>query len=532
MKKIDSAGAYATPPMNLKKDENYAGTSEDREPFSGTQPFKENFLLQMEYAGAGRDKPEPEKLDTVKVGFIGPIQATVSIATGGKSHEEALGVPMLNGSRLAVEEWNARGGYLKRKIPFELVVSNDNGLWGSSGNEIIKQAYKDEVWGMLGTIDGANSHIAIRVALKAEVLMINSGDTDPTFIETNIPWVARVIGDDRQQAYLLTDYWYRKLNLKKVAIIRSSNRYGRFGVREIRDSARRMQRPVPIEMAYKVGQKDFRLEVERVKNANPDAVVHWGDAVEGALVLNTMREMGMTQPFFGCDRTVNEEFVKLAGKNADGVVAAFPWNPERKDPKLERFRKAYRDAVRRRGRDLRRARLRRDEPDAVGHQRGRSQPREDPRPDRLRAAPVAGRHGRHRLLGLPRRRGRHLPRHLRARRVEVRLALRARDPQGLHRPARPAEPRGRGGARARVEDRDDEEVTSNGPRARAPSRCHPEERDRVGRCHPEGRREDGSRGRSLRAGAGEPSSPGPDGAPRGDKFGLPSATGSRRCPSE
>jgi ABC-type branched-subunit amino acid transport system substrate-binding protein len=343
MKKIDAAGAYATPAMNLQKDENYAGTAEDREPFAGTKPFKENFLLQIEYAGAGRGKPEPAQLDTVKVGFIGPIQATVSIATGGKSHEEALGIPMLNGSQLAIEEWNARGGYLKRKIPFELVVSNDNGLWGSSGNEIIKQAYRDGVWGMLGTIDGANSHIAIRVALKAELVMINSGDTDPTFIETNIPWVVRVIGDDRQQAYLLTDYWYRKLNLKKVAIIRASNRYGRFGVREIRDSARRLQRPVPIEMAYKVGQQDFKLEVERIKNANPDAVVHWGDAVEGALVLNTMREMGMTQPFFGCDRTVSEEFVKLAGKNAEGVVAAFPWNPGRKDPKLERFRKAYRE---------------------------------------------------------------------------------------------------------------------------------------------------------------------------------------------
>jgi ABC-type branched-subunit amino acid transport system substrate-binding protein len=343
MKKIDAAGAYATPSLNLKKDENYAGTAADREPFAGTKPFKENFLVQMEYAGAGRDKPEPEHVDAVKVGFIGPIQPTVSIATGGKSHEEALGVPMLNGSKLAVEEWNARGGYLKRKVPFELVISNDNGLWGSSGNEIIKQAYRDEVWGMLGTIDGANSHIAIRVALKAEVVMINSGDTDPTFIETNIPWVARVIGDDRQQAYLLTDYWYRKLDLKRVAIIRASNRYGRFGVREIRDSARRLQRPVPIEMAYKVGQKNFRLEVERVRNAKPDAVVHWGDAVEGALILNTMREMGMTQPFFGCDRTVSEEFVKIAGRNAEGVVAAFPWNPERADPRLERFKKAYRE---------------------------------------------------------------------------------------------------------------------------------------------------------------------------------------------
>ena len=343
LRKSEAAGAYDIPDINLKKDDNYANTSVDVEPFGGTKPFKENFLSQLTYWGAGRAKPEPEGLESVKVGFIGPIMQTVSVATGGKSHEEALGVPMLQGSRLAVEEWNARGGYLKRKIPFELVISNDNGLWGSSGNEIIKQAYTDNVWGIIGTIDGANSHIAIRVALKAEVVMINTGDTDPTFIETNIPWVARVIGDDRQQAYLLTDYWYRKLDLKRVAIIRSSNRYGRFGVREIRDSARRMGRPVPIEMAYKVGQKDFRLEVERVKNARPDAVVHWGDAVEGALVLNTMREMGMTQPFFACDRTVSEEFVRIAGQNAEGVIATYPWDPTRGSPRLERFRKAYKE---------------------------------------------------------------------------------------------------------------------------------------------------------------------------------------------
>jgi len=267
---------------------------------------------------------------------------TVSVATGGRSHEEALGVPMLQGARLAVEEGNARGGYLKRHVPFELVVSNDNGLWGSSGNEIVKQAYEDGVWGILGTIDGANSHIAIRVALKAEILMINTGDTDPTFIETNIPWVARAISDDRQQAYLLADYWYRKLGLQRVAIIRASNRYGRFGVREVKDSSRRLGHPTPIEMAYKVGQTDFSLELERVAAVRPDAVVHWGDAVEGALILNQMRAMGMTQPFFGCDRTVSDEFVKLAGDNAQGVVATYPWNPTRKSARLERFRRAYR----------------------------------------------------------------------------------------------------------------------------------------------------------------------------------------------
>jgi ABC-type branched-subunit amino acid transport system substrate-binding protein len=343
LRKINAVGPYEVPPLGVRKDDNYAGTAVDLEPFGSQKPFKENFLEQMEYTGPGRAIPEPEHLDSVKIGFIGPIMATVSVATGGKSHEEALGIPMLQGSKLAIEEWNARGGYLKRKIPFELVVRNDNGLWGSSGNEIVNMAYKDDVWGIIGTIDGANSHIAIRVALKAELVMVNTGDTDPTFIETNIPWVIRVIGDDRQQAYLLVDYLYRKAGYKKVGIIRASNRYGRFGVREIRDGSRRLGRPVPIEMAYKVGTGDFSLELERMRDAKVDAVVHWGDARECGLILNQMRAMGMNQPYFGCDRCATDEFLQIAGANAAGATFTFPWDPTRRDPKLDRFRRAYRE---------------------------------------------------------------------------------------------------------------------------------------------------------------------------------------------
>jgi branched-chain amino acid transport system substrate-binding protein len=334
--------AYAVPPLEIRKDENYAKTPEDVEPFGGVVPYYEHFLKQMEYTGPGRAIPEPEHLDTVKLGFIGPIMATVSVATGGKSHEESLGIPMMQGARLAIEEWNERGGYLKRKIPFELVVRNDNGLWGASGNEIIRMAYKDHVWAILGTIDGANSHIAIRVALKAELVMMNTGDTDPTFIETNIPWVFRDISDDRQQSYLLIDYAYRKMGYERIGVIRSSNRYGRFGVREVRDSARRLKKPIPVEMAYKVGQTDFGLELARLKTSGVDAIVHWGDAVEGALVLNQMREMGMQQPYLACDRCLGKEFREIAGANAEGVICASPWNPKRTDPNLERFKKAYR----------------------------------------------------------------------------------------------------------------------------------------------------------------------------------------------
>lgn len=338
---INSVDAYQIPKLQLQSDKNYAETVNELEPFRHVKPYKEYFLKQLEYTGPGRAIPEPENVKSVKIGFVGPIEATVSVATGGASHEEALGKMMLKGCQMAIEEANAKGGYLKRNIPFELVVSNDNGLWGSSGNEIIKQAYQDKVWAILGTIDGANSHIAIRVALKAELLMLNSGDTDPTFVETNIPWVVRCIGDDRQMNYLLVDYMYRKLNLRRVGIMRASKRYGRFGVREIKDSSRRMRRPVVLEMAYDLGLEDFSLHLERIQQANVDAVVHWGDAEEGARILNQMRKMGMKQPYFACDRCVSDEFVEIAGENAEGVVCAYPWDPTRDDPLYVDFRERF-----------------------------------------------------------------------------------------------------------------------------------------------------------------------------------------------
>ncbi|HUI79747.1 MAG TPA: ABC transporter substrate-binding protein [Bryobacteraceae bacterium] len=324
LRRISNLGPNEVPDLRLRQDTNYAHTSVDYEPYGAIKPYKEFFLKQMEYTGPGRTIPEPgPDLKTVKIGFIGPIMSTVSVATGGKSHEEVLGIKMLEGAKLAIEEANERGGYFRRHIPFELDVRNDNGLWGASGNEIINMAYKNQDWALLGTIDGANSHIAIRVALKAEIVVMNSGDTDPTFIETNIPWVMRCIGDDRQMEYLLMDYVLRKMDYKRIAIIRASNRYGRFGVRKIVDAARRHQRPVLAEMAYKVGSEDFSLQLQRIKEVNPDVIFHWGDAHESALILNQMRKTGMTQPYIASDRSVSPEFVKIADADAEGVVCGY-----------------------------------------------------------------------------------------------------------------------------------------------------------------------------------------------------------------
>ena len=316
----------------------YGDTPKELVPYGRfTEPYKTFFLEPNEYRGYGRHIPEPEHVDSVKIGFLGPIEATVSIATGGASHEEPLGRKMLQGAQLAIEHANARGGYRGSKTPYELVVRNDNGLWGASGNEIVHLAYKENVWAILGTIDGANSHIAIRVALKAEVPMMNTGDTDPTFIETAIPWVCRNITDDRQMSYLLADYVFGELELTRVAALRANNRYGRMSIDEFRDAATRLGHPFLAELNYMLGDTDFTPQLERIKALDPEAVITWGDSEESALILAQMRAMGMNQLFIGSDRMVTAEFLEAAGKGVVKVVAGYPYDPESRDPKHVEF---------------------------------------------------------------------------------------------------------------------------------------------------------------------------------------------------
>jgi ABC-type branched-subunit amino acid transport system substrate-binding protein len=320
----------------------YGDTPDELVPYGRfTEPYKTFFLEPNEYHGYGRNIPEPKNLKSVKIGFLGPIESTVSVATGGASHGEHLGIMMLHGAELAVQHANADGGYDPRGIPYELVVRNDNGLWGSSGNEIVDLAYNEEVWAILGTVDGANIHIAIRVALKAEVPMMNTGDTDPTFIETKIPWVCRNITDDRQMSYALANYVYNTLGLERVAALRANNRYGRISIDEFRDASTRLGHPFLTELNYPLGAADFSAQLTRIKALEPDAVITWGDAAESAAILVQMRRMGMDQLLIGSDRMVTPEFLDTVGPAPGPVVAGYPYDPTSTDPAHTSFVEAF-----------------------------------------------------------------------------------------------------------------------------------------------------------------------------------------------
>jgi branched-chain amino acid transport system substrate-binding protein len=309
---------------------NYGKTPDELVPYGNYQKAYINFFEEPQlFTGSGREKPEPKGLETVKIGFLGPLEGSIMVTQG---------IQMLQGANLAIEEANAKGGY--GGIPFELMAHNDVGLWGAAANEVVKMDDED-VWAFLGTIDDINSHVALRVALKLELVMVNTGDPDPTLTETRIPWLIRCISDDRQSSYALVDHIIREKGHSRIAVIRANNRYGRVGIMEFNDAAQRLESPVVLEVRFEDGESDFSVQIDRMTNASPDAVVIWGNARESALILKQMREMGMEQPVFGCDRLVSKEFLQLAGDYSEGVVTTCQYNPTLDDPKLKTFNRSY-----------------------------------------------------------------------------------------------------------------------------------------------------------------------------------------------
>jgi branched-chain amino acid transport system substrate-binding protein len=312
------------------KKSNYGNTPDEMIPYSQFQKAYKNFFDEVqEFKGAGREKPEPTNLESVKIGFLGPLEGSVLTPKG---------IQMLQGAKLAIEEANEKGGY--KNIPFELMEHNDVGLWGAAANEIVKMD-QEEVWAFLGTIDDVNSHVALRIALKLELMMVNTGDPDPTLTETRIPWLIRTISDDRQSSYALVNRIFVEDELSRVAVIRANNRYGRVGIMEFKGAAQRIGHPLVLEVRYELGETDFTTQLTRIKNTKPDAIVIWGDAKEAGLIVNQIREMGMQQSIFGSDRMVSSEFIEITGNNSEGIVTTCQYNPKADNPKLKEFEKNY-----------------------------------------------------------------------------------------------------------------------------------------------------------------------------------------------
>jgi len=205
-------------------------------------------------------KPAPKAL---KVAILAPLSGDV--ATFGQSTRD--------GALLAIDEWNAKGGVLGRKI--EAVVEDSQceaEPAASAANKVINQ---DQVKFIIGEVCSKASIPVSEIATANKVLQISPTSTNPkvTIDEAGNakPTVFRACFIDPFQGTVAATFALKELNAKTAAILLDQgNDYVRGLAEFFRDAFEQGGGKVVVWETYTAGDTDFSAILTKVKDANPD----------------------------------------------------------------------------------------------------------------------------------------------------------------------------------------------------------------------------------------------------------------------
>ena len=252
------------------------------------------------------------------------IKLGLLIPTKGIRANEGLAVR--RGAELAIAQANNNGGFDGR--PFKLAIRSNNGLWGSGSKEIVKLVFEENVWAILGALDGRSAHLAEQIITKGQVVLVSPWATDPTLTQINIPWFFRCVADDRQQAKVLAREIFQARKLKHIATVAAETYDARMAAATFARSAVAAGYSDPLQIFYGSGEHDFQTVVSQIKDARIEGIVLFGRPGPTAKLVKQMRANGIEQALFAPLSLANDDFLSLAGADLEGAVLIAPghWN--------------------------------------------------------------------------------------------------------------------------------------------------------------------------------------------------------------
>jgi len=265
-------------------------------------------------------KPPPEVV--VKIGQVSPL-------TGPQAH---LGKDNDNGARLAIEEANAKGLTIGgAKVKFEL-VSEDDQADPKTGTIVAQKLVDGKVAGVIGHLNSGTTIPASKIYNDAGIPQISPSATNPKYTDQGYKGAFRVMANDVQQGKVLGEYAVGPLGSKRIAIIDDRTAYGQGLADEFEKAAKAGGATIVGREYTNDKATDFRAILTGIKGKKPDLVFYGGMDAQAGPMAAQMKSLGITTKLLGGDGGQSQEFIKLAGPAAEGVVMSSPGVPLDKMP--------------------------------------------------------------------------------------------------------------------------------------------------------------------------------------------------------
>ena len=296
-------------------------------------PRKEAFFdlrkRQTEYAGPGRLTPPPEDIAEVLIGYFGPCDP---------EDPESGGVWLA--AKLAVEEANQLRGY-QGKL-FRLVPGWSENPWGTGVKQVVGMVYDQDVWAIIGGVDGPSTHLAEQVAVKARLPLVSSVSTDKTVNLTNVPWMFSLVPGDHLQAPLLAGRLWDSVGRNAFVLMSADDHDSRLFTAELEKSLTAGRMAPKFHFKCKHTEQDVTQLAARVIASNAAAAVVVASASQSARLALAIRGQGFTGTIFGGPTMGRSRFSQEAGMAAEGVVFPLLYDHHEKPSEfVETFKTCY-----------------------------------------------------------------------------------------------------------------------------------------------------------------------------------------------
>ncbi len=268
--------------------------------------------------------------DTIKIGEFASL--TGKEATYGQASHK--------GTLLAVEEINAAGGVLGRKL--ELLTEDNQSKAGESSTIVRKFISRDKVVAVLGEVASSRTLEAAPIAQNAKIPLITPSSTNPKVTETG-NYIFRVCFIDPFQGTVMAKFARNTLQARRVALLTSvSSAYSVGLAKYFKERFAADGGTVVLEQKYSEGDKDFKAQLTAIKAARVDAIFVPGYYSEAALICKQAQDLGLTLPIFGADGWESPDLVAIGGQAVEGMYFATHYSPENDDPLVAGFNARFR----------------------------------------------------------------------------------------------------------------------------------------------------------------------------------------------
>ncbi len=226
-----------------------------------------------------------------------------------------LGDPELKTLQMVIENLNAKGGLLGRKV--ELIHYDTGGNAKEAVNFVKRLIKSDNVDIIVGGTTTGDTMAVIPDVEKEGIPFISlAGAVD--IVEPVKKWVFKTPHTDRMAvAKIYEDL--RQRGLTKVALITGDGGFDKSGREQLLKLAPQYGITLVADESYGNKDTDMTTPLTKIRGSEAQAIINFGFGQAPAIVTKNIKQLGIKLPLYQSHGVASKTFIDLAGNAAEGV---------------------------------------------------------------------------------------------------------------------------------------------------------------------------------------------------------------------